>query len=112
MIVDPVPWIQSCAFWTYITGWYRVRFVITNVYTMYNQEYSVLYYETLPNGVKLTWSCVPNTCLTISSSTYKISTISAVRPDGTSVVIYTGLSIYGWPGIQWQTIFINETVTA
>lgn len=103
MIVNPVPWIQSCAFWTYRTG---QRYI----YIAY-QNYQLFYYETLPNGVKLAWSCVPGTCSTADSGSNYIFRIWSCL-YGSCTLIYDNLKIYGWPGIQWQQIFINEVVTA
>ncbi|MCC6021104.1 MAG: hypothetical protein LM577_07050 [Thermoproteaceae archaeon] len=107
MIVNPVPWMQSCAFWTYRAGYRRIR---TGFDTTY-QEYIPFYYETLPNGVKLTWSCVPGTCSTYDSGSTYIAAISSCSPT-LCTRIYSNLRIYGWPGIQWQQIFINNVVTA
>jgi hypothetical protein len=112
MIVNPVPWIQSCALWTYRTSWYRVRFLITDGTYTYTQSYFIFYYETLPDGIKLSWNCVPTSCIAIDSSKCWISRIDALKPDGTVIVIYSGLGIRGWSGILWSVIFINEIVTA
>jgi len=108
MIVNPVPWIQSCALWTYRTGWLRIRlgFASGNF-----QEYYTFYYETLSNGVKLVWSCVPGACYTYDSAKDPITRISYCTPI-VCVALYSGLNIPGWSGIQWQLIFINQVVTA
>ena len=107
MIVNPVPWIQSCALWTYRTGWLRIKFIFSS---LVRQTYYIFYYEMLSNGIKLSWSCVPGECAARDSGTDPIRTILCSLPTA-DITLYSGLDISGWGGIQWQQIFINQVVT-
>jgi hypothetical protein len=114
MIINVVPWLQSCAQLFYSTRWpqlvFRVRHPIANI--TYDQRYAPIKYETPQNGIKLVLACIPGRCVNEDSGTCHLYMIYIYKPDGTFETIYSDLSIYGWSGILWSQIYVVNAVTA
>ena len=76
------------------------------------QDYHVIRYEKLQNGVKFVFRCRPGYCRPVDSGKWYIGKIGYYYPPtGSEGYIYTGLSIFGWSGVLWQEILIANTVT-
>jgi hypothetical protein len=113
MIVNVVPWLQSCAQLFYSTGWPQIAFdVYKELYGTVTQRYLPIRLEMQENGVKLVLACVPNYCVNRDSGEYCILNITIYKPDGLIEVIYRNLYIYGWSGILWLQIYVVNVVTA